>query len=146
VVRVVFDSNVLISALTLPGGQGDRAVSVVLSGTVTLMLSKPILHEVLRVLGSKFSRNSEELARVAVFLGDLAEWVESNATLAVLADEPDNRILECAVAGNAAIIVTGDRAMLDLKSHGNTRIITLRAFLDSMSDAASRSELSPSGE
>ena len=74
--RVVFDSNVLISALTLPGGQGDRAVSSILAGHATLVLSKPILDEVLRILGSKFSRSAEELARVAVFLGDLAEWIE----------------------------------------------------------------------
>jgi len=129
-VRVVFDSNVLISALTLPGGQGDRAVSSILSGHATLVLSKPILDEVLRILGSKFSRNAEELARVAVFLGDLAEWVEPRMALALLKDEPDNRILECAVTGKAALIVTGDRAMLELKNVESTEIVTLRTFVD----------------
>jgi uncharacterized protein len=133
--RVVFDSNVIISALTLPGGQGDRAVSAVLSGAVTLILSKPILDEILRILGSKFSRSSEELARVAVFLGDLAEWVEPDFKLTLLKDEPDNRILECAVQGSATLIVTGDRAMLELKIHEDIKIISLRAFLDQYSDA-----------
>jgi uncharacterized protein len=83
-VRVVLDSNVLISALTLPGGHGDRAVSSILSGHITLVLSKPILDEALRILGSKFSRGAEELARVVVFLGDLAEWVEPRLTLSLL--------------------------------------------------------------
>jgi len=129
-VRVVFDSNVLISALTLPGGQGDRAVSSILAGHATLVLSKPILDEVLRILGSKFSRSAEELARVAVFLGDLAEWIEPRLPLALLKDEPDNRILECAVAGRAILIVTGDRAMLELKNVESTEIVTLRAFLE----------------
>jgi uncharacterized protein len=129
-VRVVFDSNVLISALTLPGGQGDRALTAVLEGGATLILCKPILAEVLRVLSAKFARNAEELARVAVFLGDLAEWVEPRSTLALLKDEPDNRILECAVAAGVGHIVTGDRAMLVLKRVGDTDIITLRSFLE----------------
>ena len=127
--RVVFDSNVLISALTLPGGQGDRAVSSILSGHATLVLSKPILDEVLRILGSKFSRNAEELARVAVFLGDLAEWVEPRMALALLKDEPDNRILECAVAGGADRIVTGDKAILALGSFQGISIVPLRMYL-----------------
>jgi predicted nucleic acid-binding protein len=49
--------------------------------------------------------------------------------LAVLADEPDNRILECAVEGNAGLIVTGDRHLLELKQHGAARIVTLVDFL-----------------
>ena len=131
--RVVFDSNVLISALTLPGGNGDRAVSAVLSGAVTLILSKSILDDILRILGSKFSRSSEELARIAVFLGDLAEWVDPKSKLTLLRDVPDNRILECAIEGAAALIVTGDRTMLDLKEYEAIRIVTLRAFLDHLS-------------
>jgi putative PIN family toxin of toxin-antitoxin system len=121
---------VLISAVTLPGGQGDRAVSLLLAGEATLVLSKPILDEVLRVLGAKFSRHAEELARPAVFLGDLAEWVEPRSRVSVLSDKPDNRILKCAAEAGAAVIVTGDRAMLDLKRHEKTEILTLRVFLD----------------
>ena len=105
-------------------------MSMILAGHAALVLSKPILEEVLRILGSKFSRSTEELARVAVFLGDLAEWVEPRFELALLKDKPDNRILECAVAGKAVLIVTGDRAMLELKNVESTAIITLRAFLD----------------
>ena len=128
--RAVFDSNILISALTLPGGQGDRALTAVLAGDVTLILCKPILGEVLRILGAKFSRDAEELARVAVFLGDLAEWVEPKTTISLLKDRPDNRILECAHAAGAEYIVTGDRAMLDLGRFENSEIISLRSFLE----------------
>lgn len=105
-------------------------MSSILSGQVTLVVSKPILDEVLRILGSKFSRSAEELARVAVFLGDLAEWIEPRFALALLKDEPDNCILECAVTGKAAPIVTGDRAMLELKAVESTEIVALRVFLD----------------
>lgn len=50
------------------------------------------------MLASKFSRDREELSRVAVLLGELAVIVEPTAHLNVFRDEPDNRILECASA------------------------------------------------
>ncbi len=127
--RVVFDANILISALTLPGGSGDRALNTVLDGQVTLLLSKPLLGETLGVLGRKFARNVEELARLSVFFADLAEIITPRQKIDVLTDEPDNRILECATAGGAALIVTGDRAMLALGQFEGVEIITLRKFL-----------------
>ncbi len=48
----------------------------------------------------------------------------------MLRDEPDNRNLECAAAGRARCIVTGDRAMLDLREHAGAQIVALRQFLD----------------
>jgi uncharacterized protein len=73
----------------------------------------------------------EELARTAVFLSELAELVVPRKKLAVLDDEPDNRI--CAVTGHADIIITGDRAMLNLKKYQEIRILSLRQFLDEIS-------------
>jgi uncharacterized protein len=127
--RVVFDANILISALTLPGGSGDRALNSVLDGRVTLLISKPLLGETLGVLGRKFARNVEELARLSVFFADLAEFVAPSQKIDVLTDEPDNRVLECATAGGAALIVTGDRAMLALGQFEGVEIISLREFL-----------------
>lgn len=127
--RVVFDANILVSAFTLPGGSGDRALDMVLDGRATLLLSKPIVGETIRVLGTKFGRDREELARLAVFLADLAEIVAPDRTIRALADEPDNRILECAVTGGAALVVTGDRAMLGLGRFEGVEIVTLREFL-----------------
>jgi predicted nucleic acid-binding protein len=47
----------------------------------------------------------------------------------ILKDEPDNRILECALSGEADIIVTGDKEMLKLKECEGTRIISLKEYL-----------------
>jgi predicted nucleic acid-binding protein len=55
--------------------------------------------------------------------------VEPGSRLAVLRDEPDNRILECADAGSAERIVTGDLAMLALGHHGDVQIVTLAGYL-----------------
>ena len=94
-----------------------------------LVISRPIILEVLDVLARKFDRNPEELARVAVFLSELAEVVAPRSRLKVLRDEPDNRILECAITGKADAIVTGDQAMLQLGEYRGIRILSLKDFM-----------------
>jgi len=128
-VRVVFDTNIFVSALTLPGGRADQALTRVVDGTDRLILSKPVIDELLSVLARKFSRDPEELARVAVWLADLAEWVRPVQQLAVAADDADNRILECALAGRADMIITGDKSLLQIGTFQGIRIATLRDYL-----------------
>jgi uncharacterized protein len=131
--KAVFDTNIFVSALAIPGGHAERAIDLVIDARVNLCISKEIIHEVLGVLTQKFSKNSEDLSRTAVFLSELGELIVPNEKLAVLDDEPDNRILECAVTGHADVIVTGDRAMLNLKTYQEIRILSLRQFLDEIS-------------
>jgi putative PIN family toxin of toxin-antitoxin system len=127
--RVVFDTNIFISALTLPGGKADDAMLRIIAGGDTLIISREIIDEVLSVLARKFSRDAEALSRVAVNLAGIGELVLHTERLNVLDDEADNRILECAVAGNAAAIVTGDKAILMLQWYLHIRIIPLSEFL-----------------
>ena len=128
--KAVFDTNIFVSALAVPGGQAERAINLVIDARVNLIVSKDIIHEVLGVLAQKFSKGAEELSRTAVFLSELGELIVPREKIAVLDDEPDNRILECAVTGRADVIVTGDRAMLNLKKYTGIRILSLRQFLD----------------
>ena len=127
--RVVFDTNILISALVFPGGQGDAALRRIIDGIDQLVMSKAILGEFLEVLSRKFARDAEELAHVAVFVAELAMVVAPRRRLRVVKDDPDNRILECAVAGRAEAIVTGDKALLALKNFKNIPVVTLRSYL-----------------
>jgi putative PIN family toxin of toxin-antitoxin system len=97
--KAVFDTNIFVSALAIPGGQAERAIDLGIDARVSPCISKEIIHEVLGVLAQKFSKGPEELSRTAVFLSELAELTVPRKKLAVLGDEPDNRILECAVTG-----------------------------------------------
>ena len=81
------------------------------------------------MLAGKFSRDAEELARVAVFLDDLATTVRPRRKLRIVQDDPDNRVLECAVTGRAALIVTGDSGLLALGEYRGVRIVSLRDYL-----------------
>jgi len=129
-VKVVFDTNVLVSALVFPGGRGEAALQRVLEEKDELLLSKPILDELLGVLARKFSRDAEALSHVAVFLSELSLSVKPRRRLHVVKDEPENRILECAIAGHADAIVTGDRVLLALHEYRGVRIISLREYLE----------------
>jgi len=130
-VKVVCDTNVFVSALTFRGVRGEQALRRILDGRDSLILSKPVLDELLRILATKFSREREELARVAVYLDELAQMVGPPERIDVLSDEPDNRILECAVAGGADVIVTGDRSVLELEEFRGVKIVSLRMYLGS---------------
>ena len=127
--KVVFDTNILVSALVFPGGRGEAALARVVAERDELILSKPILDETLGVLARKFARDAEELARIAVFLSELGRTVRPRRQVEILKDAPDNRVLECAVAGRAHAIVTGDKALLALREYRGVRIVSLSEYL-----------------
>ena len=60
----------------------------------------------------------------------MSEMITLRKKLKVFKDDPDNRILECALAGNAAFVITGDKEMLRQKHYGGIRIISLREYLN----------------
>ena len=73
--KVVFGTNVFVSALTLPGGRGDQALGQIIDARDTLGFSKAILDELLSVLARKFARDREKLVtngerrRLAAYVG-----------------------------------------------------------------------------
>ncbi len=131
--RVVFDTNIFISALVFPDGKGQRALQRIIDGLDELVISKPLIHEVLDVLQRKFARDPDELAHVAVFLANLGELVQPRFRVRMLADDADNRILECAVAGRADVIVTGDKVILKYRHYEDIPIRSLKTYMDSRS-------------
>ena len=60
--KVVFDTNIFISALVFPGSRAEEAMHRVMEGKDHLIISKPIIQELLTTLAHKFSRDREELA------------------------------------------------------------------------------------
>jgi uncharacterized protein len=129
-VRIVFDTNIFISALVSPGRQAATALVRITEGSDQLLISRPIVDETLTVLRNKFDWEDERLAQAAELLAKIGESLATTKRIQLLKDDPDNRILECAVAGRADLIVTGDRELLRLGEFEGTRIISLRAYLD----------------
>lgn len=127
--NVVFDTNVYVSGFTRPAGRAALALARIAVEIDALFIVQPIVDELIRVLANKFSTDAAELARVRVWITQNSKMVIPTETLSILADEPDNRILECAVAAKADVIVTGDRAMLALQRIRDTRIVSLAEYL-----------------
>lgn len=97
--------------------------------------------EIVRIMETKFGVDVEEMRQ------QLAELLETSIRIAVTGilkgacrDPKDDFILECAATGNADFIVTGDKDLLSLHSHGDIAIITPRQYLDGVRDRAPSQE------
>lgn len=82
------------------------------------------------VLQKKFGWSHERIAAALLTVLMTAKMKKPGQKLHVVSDEPDNRILECALAAKADLLVTGDKQLLALDRYEETRIVTLRAFLE----------------
>ncbi|PYV41688.1 MAG: putative toxin-antitoxin system toxin component, PIN family [Acidobacteria bacterium] len=127
--KVVFDTNVFISAVIVPGGQAERALLLAWARHFILFTSVPILTETAQKLRSKFGQTDKDIRQALKFISRTAEILKPTVRLRVLKDIPDNRILECAFQARADLIVTGDRHLLKLREFEGISIIRLTDFL-----------------
>jgi putative PIN family toxin of toxin-antitoxin system len=97
---------------------------------VEVYTSAAILADMAGKLREKFHWEDEWIKRAVRHIAVVARAVKPDARLAILKDEPDNRILECARHAGAEAIVTGDRHLLSIASFEGIRIMTLADFLE----------------
>jgi uncharacterized protein len=120
----VLDSNVYVSAFTHPQGPPSQVWRQALHGRYTLLISPAIVAEVARVLRVGFAWNDLRIIRRMKLLTRVAEIISPTITLHIIKDDPsDDRILECAVSGQADLIVSGDHHLTNLKSFRGIGII-----------------------
>jgi putative PIN family toxin of toxin-antitoxin system len=82
------------------------------------------------VLGDKFEADSRAVEQVVAQLALISTTVKPQERVSVISDDPsDNRVLEAALAGNATIVVSGDRHLLKLREWRGIRILDPAAFL-----------------
>ncbi len=128
--RVVLDTNVLISALFW-GGAPRRVVDLAVSGRFQALTSPELLVEFEAVLREDFDLPQDRIERA---LRDVLSYAEVIAVLEEPAipvrDAADTKVLACALVGGADYLVTGDQDLLTLETVGDTHIVTIRAFLD----------------
>lgn|GEM_PF-142310 len=128
--RVVFDTNVYISATVFPGGIPEELLKLAFSGEILLFVSKDILAELSNVYLRKFHLNNRAVSGQIKRILNNAQLVEpSEKITAIKMDKSDNKVLECAVACKAEIIVSGDFHLLEIKKFRNIVIIKPADFL-----------------
>lgn len=137
--RVVLDANIYISALISSQGHPAAIINRWLAGGAAgefeVLLSQPIVDEILRVTGyarlqRKYQKIRENRLEFVELISEQGVWVEPTETLTVVtADESDNRYLECAVAGSARYVVTGDEHLLTVGEYQGITILSPAAFV-----------------
>jgi putative PIN family toxin of toxin-antitoxin system len=128
--RVTVDTNVFISGLVFEGLPSEF-LSLALAGSVQLITSTALLDELGEKLRNKFLWSSSKADQTRSALEALCEVVSTAPTLSVVKDDPDDdRVLECAIAGRADTIVSGDRHLRKLGVCEGIPIVTVRQFMD----------------
>ena len=129
--KAVVDTNVFVSSFF--GGNPRRVIDLWKSGELTLCLSAAIVDEytaVLRRLGLDGEEELGELLDLFARGTYLLFAAETPAIAVVAADPADDKFIACAVALKADVIVTGDRALLDIGNYMGIRILSPRQLLD----------------
>jgi putative PIN family toxin of toxin-antitoxin system len=128
--RVVADTNVYIFALSF-AGTADEVLALGRAGVIEVFVSPPILDEIEGVLLRKFRWTAPRVREAARAIRSCAAVVTPEESVNVVReDEPDNRILECALAARADVIVSGDQHLLKLKRFRGILIASPGGFLD----------------
>lgn len=133
--RVVVDTNVVVSRFLSSLGAPAEILNRWRQETFELLVSEPILAEYERVLGYERVRRrhqmtGEEIHEVMAQFRRFAILVEHLETLDVVKDDPDdNKFLECALAGGAEFVISGGPHLLGLRQYQGIQILSPAAFL-----------------
>ncbi len=129
--RVVLDTNILISALIFTGVL-SKIANLWKDGSIVPVLTKQTFDEFREVLHyPKFSLTKTEIS--TIIRQEILPYFEvvkaARSIKGVCRDPQDDKFISCAVAARAAYIVTGDEDLLVLKEYGQTKIIPASIFL-----------------
>ena len=115
-IRLVLDTNVLISALISTRSNPARLLDAA-GKNYSLFISKEIISELEGVISrDKFGFSSEKIDSAIEAILSFSEVVNPEIKLDIVKSDPDdNKILECAIACGASYIVSGDKHLLNLK-------------------------------
>lgn len=133
--RVVLDANILISAIISRKGSPAQILVLWEQEMFDLIISPPVLAELERVIHyprirKRYNLPEEQVDQFIQLISTQAISVDPSIEITVIEkDLTDNRYLECAVAGGASYIITGDSHLLELKEYKGIIILPPTGFL-----------------
>lgn len=147
-IRVVIDTNVLVSAILAPNGPPARILKLALQGEFELILSASLIREIQEVI--RYPKIIKLMKSHGVTLAETDDFIEKLAEVAIkvpdklpvkaIPDDPkDDMILACAVEGRADCIVSGDSHLTGLKTFEGIPILSPAIFLRFLAQAEENS-------
>lgn len=126
--RAVFDTNIIVSA-NLTRGICYRLFYLAVFGIVNLVVSEKLLKEYQKVLKRpRFHNTPEEVNSYICLIKQASTIVTPSRKIKKILDDPDNRVLECAVAGKADYIVTGNKKHFSFPQFEDVKITSPAEF------------------
>jgi putative PIN family toxin of toxin-antitoxin system len=129
--KIVLDTNVFISGIFF-SGPPSQILKAWKDQKIQIVLSKEILNEYQRVaeeLSKKISSiDIEPIIELLTIYGEIVETESISVT--VCEDPDDNMFLECAIASNSKIIVSGDKHLLQISGYQGIDVVKPREFID----------------
>jgi putative PIN family toxin of toxin-antitoxin system len=132
-VKVFLDTNVLASALTTRGLCAELFEVVLQSHE--LLISESVVQELERILPGKLGQSVAVTEGFVAFLRDEACLVKGEQPFPSLPDSDDEPIIASALAGQAHVFVTGDKALLELQRVVNLPVISPRQFWEMLASS-----------
>ena len=129
--KVVLDTNVLISALGWSGPPSD-CWDLVIEEKILNFISKPIIEELIEVMDyPKFKFSESEKEQFIEVLISYSILVEPEKNLDVIDEDPDdNKFLECSLKAEVDYIISGDQHVLDLERYEGIKIVDPKEFIE----------------
>ena len=143
-IRVVFDTNVFISALFNPKRPPAQLLEFALQGKIKFIVSPPLIAEIERVLAypkvkkllKKRKTNPAEIEKALAKVLKLAVLTPGELRVGAIADDPsDDMVLACALEGKADYIVIGDHHLLNLRDYQGVQIVSPAKLLKQIGEA-----------
>lgn len=130
--RIVLDTNLIVSAVLTRGGLESRILRLTLNGEFSLYASPPILREYSEVLArAKFRLTRNTQQQIVEGIERAAIVVAPKRRLLVCSDPEDNMFLECSDAAHADYLITGNLRHFPA-AWKSTRVVSSRQFLASV--------------
>lgn len=129
--KVVLDTNVFVSGVFF-SGPPCYILKAWRDGKIQLLVSEKVLDEYVRVAEILCEQFSEiQLGPIIELLAVEAEFVSpKDLSRPVCVDPDDDKFLECALAGKAKVIVSGDKHLIEISGYRNLEIISPRSFVE----------------
>ena len=128
---VVFDTNILLSALFSQTGSPFRALALAKIGLIESVTCQEIMDEFAEKLLLKFKFSEEKIQSALDEIISFSRLVESSRTLKAVPNDPDDdMVIECAVVGQATHVITGDKHLLSLINYQSIAIAKATDFVN----------------